>query len=377
MIKRFYDDLNHLVKPGKALVIFGPRRVGKTTLLRSYLDQTTLKYRLDSGENYVVADTLGSRDFDRIFQYVGDNELIAIDEAQHIEGIGTGLKIIVDHRPTVRVIATGSSSFDLSRNVGEPLTGRKTTILLYPLSQLELRDELSDYDLRLKLEEYLIFGSYPDVLVASTHEQKEAYLRETVDAYLLKDIFELDNVKSPRFLLDLLTLLAFQVGNEVSLNELAGTLGSNIRTISRYLDLLEKTFVITRLGSYSRNLRTEVRRHSKYYFLDNGIRNAVIRQFNPLQIRNDVGQLWENFIFTERLKKLAYKGIGSSWTSYFWRTYGQQEIDLIEEWGGRLEAYEFKWNEKKMPSAPVEWTAAYPQATFQVITTNNYLDFIA
>lgn len=376
MIPRYYDNLDDYIKPGKALVIYGPRQVGKTTLVRNHLLHTSLKYRLDSGENLAVLEVLGSQDFAAIRRYVGDNELIVVDEAQQIAGIGMALKIIVDQFPQVRVIATGSSSFDLARNVGEPLVGRKTTLQLYPIAQLELLKQMGNqFDLMQQLEDYLIFGSYPDTINATSWQAKARYLTELVDSYLLKDILTLDKVKSPKALRDLLKLLALQVGNEVSLNELGGQLGWDFKTVGRYLDLLEQCFVIVRLGGFSRNLRSEVTRKSKYYFLDTGVRNGILQQFNTLDLRNDGGHLWENFLVVERMKYRAYTNRYAN--AYFWRTYGQQEVDLIEDYDGKLHGYEFKWSGTKAPKVPREWKATYPDATYEVINRTNYLDFVA
>ena len=285
-----------------------------------------------------------------------------------------GLKIIVDQHPHVRVIATGSSSFDLAQRIGEPLVGRKKTLRLYPISQLELRnDGLNPYGLMQRQDDFLLYGSYPDTLNAATDAEKVAYLTDIVDSYLLKDILKLDNIKSPKALRDLLTLLALQIGNGVSLHELGQKLGWDIKTVDRYLYLLEECFVIVRLGGFSRNLRSEVTRKSKYYFLDTGIRNALLQQFNPLTMRSDTGALWENFLVTERLKYRSYRGRYGS--SYFWRNYSQQEIDLVEDYDGGLHAYEFKQSTKK-PAAPKDWRTAYPDATFEVIHPDNYLDFV-
>lgn len=375
MITRYYHDLDPYVQPGRVLVLYGPRQVGKTTLIRQYLDSTSLRYRLDSGENTSVQEVLGSRSFDQIADYVEGYDLIVIDEAQEIDGIGMGLKIIVDQHPHIRVIATGSSSFDLAQRIGEPLVGRKKTLRLYPISQLELRnDGLNPYDLRQKQDDFLLYGSYPDTLNATTDTEKVAYLTDLVDSYLLRDILKLDNIKSPKALRGLLTLLALQIGNEVSLSELGQKLGWDIKTVNRYLYLLEECFVIVRLGGFSRNLRSEVTRKSKYYFLDTGIRNAILQQFNPLAMRSDTGALWENFLVIERLKYRSYRGRYGS--SYFWRNYSQQEVDLIEDYDGSLHAYEFKQSTTKKATAPKDWLAAYPQATFETINPDNYLDFV-
>lgn len=373
MIKRAYN-LKELLKPKKVLVIYGPRRIGKTTLLEDYLTHSKLRYKLDSGDNIRTRQVLSSQDFQTILDYAAGYDLIAIDEAQQIPDIGMGLKIIVDHAPNTMVIATGSSSFDLAGAIGEPLTGRKTTITLYPLSQKELLSIHNRHELKERLEDFLVFGSYPEVITSRNKKDKIAILEEIVNSYLLKDILALDRIKGARVLLDLLKLLAFQVGSQVSFNELATQLKIDVKTVARYLDLLEKGFVIRRIGGFSRNLRKEIVSKAKYYFLDNGIRNAVISQFNPLDARNDVGILWENFLVVERLKKCAYQDIYG--TFYFWRTYDGQEIDLVEEREGKLFGYEFKWSDKKKEKVPKDWLISYDNAEFEVISRSNYLEFI-
>ena len=373
MLKRKYD-LKNLIAKNKVLVIYGPRRVGKTTLLNNFLKTVKLKYKLDSGDNIKTQDILSSQDFSRIIEYAGGYDLIAIDEAQQIPNIGMGLKILVDQIPDIQVIATGSSSFDLSQQIGEPLTGRKRTITLYPLSQKELNFKFNKYELREMLEDFLIFGTYPEVALAKDKNKKIEILNEIVNSYLIKDILSLERVKSPKLLMDLLKLLAFQVGSQVSLNELANQLNIDIKTVDRYLDLLEKGFVIRSIGGFSRNLRKEVKNKYKYFFMDNGIRNAVINQYNAVENRIDVGQLFENFIVMEREKKCSYDKIYRS--SYYWRTYEGKEIDLIEEYGGVLYGIEIKWSEKKKVSEPVEWKKNYNNAEFQIVNRSNYLDFI-
>jgi predicted AAA+ superfamily ATPase len=374
MFQRAYEPLDEYLQAGKVLVIYGPRRVGKTTLLQAYLTQTTLKYKLDSGDNIRTQQILSSQDFSQILPYVEGYDLLAIDEAQNIPNIGMGLKIIVDQVPGIKVIVTGSSSFELAGQVGEPLTGRKFTMSLYPLAQSELLSVHNRFELNEHLEDYLIYGTYPEVLLAPSKQVRLATLTEIADSYLLKDIFAFDRVKNSRTLLDLLKLLAFQIGSEVSHNELATQLGADVKTIQRYLDLLEKAFVIIRLGGFSRNLRQEVVNKSKYYFLDNGIRNAIIAQFNGLEQRNDIGALWENFMFIERLKYRTYRPLLAN--MYFWRTYDRQEIDLVEERGGNLYGYEFKWSSNKTISAPKNWVNTYSNATFEVIHKNNYQELI-
>lgn len=373
MITRYYGLVEPLLEPNKVLIIYGPRRVGKTTILNSFLQNTRLKYRLDFGENIRVQEILGSGDFEKIKEYVAGFDLIAIDEAQQIKNIGQGLKIIVDQIPGIKVVVTGSSSFDLANHVGEPLTGRKNTIIIYPFAQIELKESYNEFDLKQKLADFLIYGSYPDVFLAETKEKKIIVLNEIVDSYLLKDVLALDKIKKSKTLVDLVKLLALQIGSEVSLTELASQLNSNVRTIEKYIDVLEKGFIIASLGALKRNLRNEIRSKKKYYFYDNGIRNALLSQFGTFDARNDIGALWENFVFIERLKKRSYKKIFANY--YFWRTYEQKEIDLIEESNGRFYAYEFKW--KSGAPKPKSFLKNYPNSSFEVINRENYWNFLA
>ena len=373
MITRHYN-LEKEIQPGKVLLLTGARQVGKTTLLRNFLNQTNLKYKLDSGDNIRIQDLLGSQDFSRILPYAEGYELIAIDEAQNIPNIGTALKILIDECPGLRIIASGSASFELARQVGEPLTGRKKTCHLFPVAQAELLHDVNRHELREQLETFLIYGAYPEVVMATSNQEKERLLNELIDSYLLKDILALERVKSPRTLLDLLKLLAFQIGKEVSLNELATQLHIDVKTAGRYLDLLEKSYVLMRSTGFSRNLRNEVTSKHRYYFADNGIRNAVISQFNPLHLRDDIGLLWENFIVVERQKFLTYSG--HPVPLYFWRTYSQQEIDWIEDRDGQVFGYECKWSTKKRIRAPREWTTNYPNAEFLLVTPANGYDLI-
>ncbi len=374
MFKRAYEPLDNYLQANKVLVIYGPRRVGKTTILQSFLGKTGYKYKLDSGDNIRTQQILSSQDFSRILPYVEGYELLAIDEAQNIPNIGMGLKIIVDQTPDIRIIVTGSSSFELAGQVGEPLTGRKHTLSLYPMAQSELLSCCNRFELREKLADFLVFGTYPEVLTAFNQKTRIEVLTEIANSYLLKDILVFDRVRNSRTLLDLLKLLAFQVGKEVSFNELAVQLNTDVKTVQRYLDLLEKAFVVIRLGGFSRNLRKEITSKSKYYFVDNGMRNAIIAQFNALDMRNDTGALWENFMFMERLKYRAYQPQYAN--MYFWRTYDKQEIDLVEEYGGALHGYEFKWSPQKKPAAPGAWREGYPKASFTVIHSGNYQEFI-
>lgn len=373
MINRIYR-LEKLIKPGKVLVLYGPRRVGKTTLLEEFLKKTDLKYKIESGDNIRIQQLFSSKDPKKITEFAEGYKLIALDEAQQIPDIGTGLKILVDNIKGIYVIATGSSSFNLAGSVGEPLTGRKRTIVLYPFSQKELLKEYNRYELKENLENFLIFGTYPEVIMSKSKRAKIEVIEEIVNSYLFKDIFSLERIKSPKILLDLLKLLSFQIGNLVSLNELATQLKIDIKTVDRYLDLLEKTFVIKKITGYSKNLRKEITAKAKYYFIDNGIRNGIIRMYNPTEERNDCGVLWENFIVMERIKKHAYE-MKLPVSYYFWRTYDGKESDFVEEKNGKLHGYEIKWSEKRI-KIPDEWLKTYKNAEVKVINRENYLDYV-
>lgn len=363
------------LQPNKVVVLYGPRRCGKTTLIQHVLDKKKLKALLVSGEDIFVQQHLSSQSIEALRNFVGGHPLLIIDEAQKINNIGLNLKLMVDHIPGIRIIATGSSAFDLASQVGEPLTGRKYTLRLYPLSQSEITVTESDPSkTQANLETRLIYGSYPEVVLSSNHQTRELYLKEIVNSYLYKDILELDGLKHSDKLVRLLQLIAFQIGKEVSYNELGTQLAMSKNTVDRYLDLLEKAFVIYRLSGFSRNLRKEISKNSRYYFYDNGVRNALINNFNPLHLRDDLGMLWENYIVIERLKKQEYNKIHSN--NYFWRTYDQKEIDWIEERGGDLYGYEIKW-QKKSEKAPKEWLNTYKNTHYQVIDQSNYLKFIA
>lgn len=371
-IPRYYQNLGDYLESNKVLVIYGPRQVGKTTLLQCYLSQTGLKYKLDSGDNLKTQSIIGSQDFSQIMRYLKGYELYAIDEAQRVSGIGTGLKIIVDQIPGIKVIATGSSSFELSGQIGEPLVGRKRTLTLYPVSQSELKGVYNQFEIEERLSDFLIYGSYPAILTAD-YNKKVELLEELINSLLLKDILELEKVKSSKVLMDLLRLIAFQIGGEVSLTELGNQLGLDYKTVARYLDLFEKSFILYNLRGYSTNLRKEVTKKSKYYFYDNGIRNAIIYNFNPLNLRDDVGKLWENFMVAERLKTQEYRGMYSN--NFFWRTWDKQEVDWLEEKDGGLFGYEFKFTNQNS-KGKLSFTKLYPKAEFQVVTTKNYLDFV-
>jgi len=366
--------LEALVRPGRVVVLYGPRRVGKTTLIRQYVQQHSgARSLLVTGEDITVRQYLESQSVDTLKSFVGGRTTLIIDEAQSIHAIGLNLKLLVDHLPDLRVIATGSSSFDLAKQTGEPLTGRKLTLLLLPLAQLELNEVEAPHETRARLEQRLLYGSYPEVVLTEANEERELYLRELVSSYLFKDILELEDVRHSEKLRRLLQLLAFQIGKDVSVTELGTQLGMSRNTVDRYLDLLEKVFVIYSRSGFSRNLRKEITKSRRYYFVDNGIRNALISNFNPLALRDDAGALWENYVCGERLKANLYRG--RTVQSHYWRTYDQQELDLVEETGGQLTGIEMKWAPGTY-RCPTAWAKAYPDASFQAIHRDNYLPFI-
>ena len=373
MYKRIYGNLQKLLKKGKVIVIYGPRRVGKTTLVGNFIKNTKLKCKFVSGDNIETRNVLSSQSSETIGKYIEGYQLIAIDEAQRIPNVGLGLKILVDNFPDIFVVITGSASLDLSYKVGEPLVGRKYTYYLYPLWVGELSEGKNRYELSREKEDRIIFGSYPEVLNAKTDSERIQILEENIASYLFKEIIEIEQIGNTKLLLDLLKLVAFQVGNEVSLTELGKSLGIDKKTVQRYLSLFEQSFILFNLRGYSRNLRKEVTRKSKYYFWDNGIRNAVIKNFNNLNTRDDTGALWENYLVAERLKKQEYRKIYSN--NYFWRTWEGQEIDWVEERNGKLFGFEFKWSNKKA-KAPTQWIATYANASFEVVNQDNFLEFI-
>jgi len=362
-----------LAKTSKIVLIFGPRQAGKTTLVKEVLASLPGKKLEINADELRYVDTLSSRNLDRLKQLVSGYDLLFLDEAQRVPEIGINLKLLHDHLPELRIIATGSSSLDLASKVREPLTGRTRTYQLMPLAISELAHHFNRYELNAKLEDLLLFGGYPEVFSLESKQDKMEYLREMTLSYLFKDVLEVGAIKYTPKLRDLVRMLAYQVGSEVSINELCKSLQLHRDIVNNYLDLLEKSFVIIRLGGYHRNLRKEITRHNKIYFCDLGIRNAIIENFNPLDRRDDGGKLWENFLITERMKTQSYRRIASNY--YFWRTYGHAEIDFIEEKEGKLFGYEFKFS-SKLAKAPSSWGETYPESSFEVVNRDNYLDFL-
>jgi predicted AAA+ superfamily ATPase len=363
------------LRPNKVLMLLGPRRSGKTAFIKDYLKTVDpTKTLVLNGEDLVDAALLQERSVANYSRLLADKDLLVIDEAQHIPEMGLILKLIVDSIEGIQVIATGSSAFDLHQQVGEPLVGRQNTLFMYPLAQMEF-SKIEDFKTTIeKREERLIFGGYPELIQYPDWKDKEDYLYQIMNDYLLKDILMVDGIKNSNKLYALLRLIAFQVGKEVSLEELGKQLGMSKNTVERYLDLLSKVFVIFRIGGFSRNLRKEIVKSTRWYFYDNGVRNAIIQNFNRLDLRADVGELWENYLAIERRKYQSYNEIRC--TNYFWRTYDQQEIDWVEEEGDQLRAFEFKYQLSKPPKAPAAWAKAYPNASYEVIHQSNYLNWI-
>lgn len=373
MIPRILDTLlQEKLNKGKALILLGPRQVGKTTLLKKLAGKLDNVLWLNA-DNFEVQSLFDTPSSSRFRSIIGNHKVVVIDEAQRISNIGLKLKTIIDELPDIQVIASGSSSFDLANEINEPLTGRKFEFRLFPLSFEEMSRHIGLLNELNLIKHRMVYGYYPDVVVNSGDEKE--LLKLLADSYLLKDLLVWDKIKKSDKLIKLLQALAFQIGNEVSYHELGKTVGLNSETVESYIQLLEKSFIIIRIGSLSRNLRSELKKSKKIYFLDNGIRNAVIGNYNHIELRNDTGALWENFLISERLKYISYNKIYAN--SYFWRTHAQQEIDYIEEREGSLYAFEFKWSETSKARIPKTFSNAYPEAICKIITPANVEEFIA
>ncbi len=368
-------EFHKKVLPNKVLILLGARRVGKTHLIKNYLQSLPSETYLQlNGEDKNNVNLLKERSVTNYKRLLANVNLLVIDEAQNIPDIGMILKLIVDSIEGIKIIATGSSVFDLSNNLGEPLVGRKNTMYLFPLSQIEFSEQENYKQTIENLEQRLLFGSYPELEQYEDWESKEDYIAEIINSYLLKDILIFEGIKHSDKVYDLLRLIAFQIGQEVSLLELATQLQISKNTVANYLDLLCKVFVLFKVEGFSRNLRKEVVKSSRWYFYDNGIRNGIINNFNKIENRNDIGALWENYLASERIKKQHYKKIRTN--NYFWRTYDQQELDWLEEKGDNLAGFEFKWNQNRKSKIPTAFAKAYPEASYKVINKDNYLEFI-
>lgn len=361
------------IKQQYVVLLYGARRVGKTILTEIIEKKYKGRVTRMNGESDTTAQLFRPRTESNYRQVLADTDLLIVDEAQAVEDIGAILKFVVDNVPQVAVIATGSSSLELQNSVGEPLVGRATGYHLYPFSFEELSKAEGRIGLMSKKEELLIYGGYPELQKIENHRQKERYLTDLANAYLLKDILSIEGIKNSNKMMSLLKLIALQMGSELSYDELGRQLGLSRNTVEKYMDLLTKTFVLYRLPAYSRNARNEVTKAGKWYFRDNGIRNAIIGNFKPIGIREDVGVLWEAYLISERIKKRENHGERANF--YFWRNYSGVEVDLIEEYDGGLNAFEFKWG-KKQPKVPKSFAEAYPEATYKVVNQENYLEFL-
>lgn len=353
----------------KVIILYGPRQAGKTTLMDLLkADIKNGRVLVYNGDDLDVQNLFGSPSLDLLKKAVGDCQYLFIDEAQRIPNIGLSLKLIHDNL-NIKILASGSSSFDLANKLNEPLTGRSITFHLYPLALAEIPPSPVLPQLRT-LEKFLRFGMYPKVIITEDEVEKEKYLYQLLNNYLYKDVLMFENIRKPKKIIDLLSLLALQIGKEVSVAELATQLKLSQPIVEKYLDVLEKMFVIINLRGFSRNLRKEITKTSKYYFMDLGLRNVLLRNFNPLDLRPDTGEMFENWFIVERIKALSNAGKYANF--YFWRTYDQKEIDLIEERDGKLIGYECKWSIDKTPKPPKEWLATYSNASYQIINRDNF-----
>jgi predicted AAA+ superfamily ATPase len=371
--KRKYETIENYLRKGKVNLLYGPRRVGKTALIKQLLSKKKSSIFIGEGDDIQLRNILSSNDKSKLMMAFANYNYIFIDEAQRIPDVVWGLKILIDNLPETTIIASGSSSFVLSTMVGAPLTGRSITNMLYPISISELKDQFGGMHIIQNLESFLVYGMYPEAMTTSSDGDKVSYLNELRNSYLLKDILELENIRNSDKIFDLLRMLAYQIGDEVSLNELGNALQLSKNTIARYIDLLEKSFIIKKIGGFSRNLRKEITKTSRYYFYDNGIRNSIINNFNPIEHRNDINMLWENFMVMERLKKQEYEKMASN--NYFWRTYDKKEVDFVEEREGKLFGYEFKWNTKKTKIQQV-WLDTYENSSFEIVSRDNFMEFV-
>ncbi len=373
MIKRLLQPLigENLFK-GKAIVILGSRQVGKSTLLSMISQELSNKILFLNCDNNDIKKQLSEPEINELRRIIGKNEIVFVDEAQRVLNIGLTLKLIKDQMPEVQLIVTGSSSLDLSNLVNEPLTGRKFEYQLFPVSFQELSNHFGYLEAKRNLNQYLVFGTYPDVINHPGNEPE--VLSNLVSSYLFKDVFIYQDIRKPEFIEQLLEALAFQMGSEVSFNELAQLLKSDPHTVQRYISLLEKAFIIFRLRSFSRNVRNELKKSRKIYFYDNGVRNAILGNFSPIDSRTDRGVLWENFFIAERMKHLHYHKVYAK--RYFWRTAQQMEIDYLEERDGKISAYEIKWNSNKKYKFPTTFTKNYPNADCFLVHPGNFQDFM-
>jgi len=369
--RKIQSSVEKALFKGKIVIIYGARQVGKTTLVKEIQEKYPDKASYFNCDEIDIRQALTDKTSTELKEFLGNNKLVILDEAQRVKNIGLTLKLIVDNFPEIQIIATGSSSFDLAGEISEPLTGRKREFYLYPLSLEELATVYTKIELDRTLERRIIFGMYPEIIGGNTDTEEK--LGSLAQSYAYKDVLQYQNIKNPEILEKLLQALALQISNEVSYNELASLVGADKNTISSYIQILEKAFIIFRLRPFSRNLRNELKKLRKIYFYDTGMRNALIKNLNPLDLRQDVGALWENFMISERIKFNSNNS--QNLNNYFWRTLQKQEIDYIEDYKGKLAGFEFKWKKNKF-KIPKAFTEAYPESTVGVVNKENYKTFV-
>ncbi|QBN19135.1 ATP-binding protein [Flavobacterium nackdongense] len=367
------DLILQKLQPNKVIVLLGARRVGKTELIKKLIekvDEKVLFLNGDDIESHSLLEIQSTANFKRL---LGDTKFLIIDEAQEIPAIGKKLKLMVDTIQDLKVLVSGSSAFEINNQLGEPLVGRMKTINLYPIAQMEFSKTENFLDTRNNLEDRLLLGSYPELSHITNREAKISYLKELVNTQLLRDIFVFEGIKKRDKIIALLQIVAFRIGSELSLESIGRDLQISKNTVEKYLDLFSKVFIIYSVSGFSRNRDNEITKMKKWYFVDNGVRNAIINSFNPLNMREDVGKLWENYLNSERIKKMSYTQ--NFVYHYFWRTHTKQEIDRIEEKNEQLAAFEYKYGKAKA-KIPPEFAKSYPEATFEIINQDNYLDYI-
>ncbi|WP_366185719.1 ATP-binding protein [Flavobacterium ovatum] len=367
------DLILQKLQPNKVIVLLGARRVGKTELIKMLIekvDEQVLFLNGDDIETHNLLEIQSTANFKRL---LGDTKILIIDEAQEIPSIGKKLKLMVDTIEGLKILVTGSSAFEINNQIGEPLVGRMKTLHLYPISQIEYSKTENFLQTKNNLEDRLILGSYPELSQISNREDKINYLKELVNTQLLRDIFAFEGIKKRDKIIALLQIVAFRTGSELSLESVGRDLQISKNTVEKYLNLFTKVFIIYSVSGFSRNRDNEITKMKKWYFVDNGIRNAIINSFNPLNMREDVGKLWENYLNSERIKKMSYTE--NFVNEYFWRTHTKQEIDRIEEKNEHLSAFEYKYGKAKS-KAPTEFVKSYPDASFEIINQDNYLDYI-
>lgn len=368
-----YHLVQKKLQPNKVVVLLGARRVGKTKLLEEVISNLQEKYIFLNGDDIQTHQLLEVQSTANFKRFLGETKFLIIDEAQEIPSIGRKLKLMVDTIPDLKILITGSSAFEVNNQIGEPLVGRMKTISLFPIAQIEFSKNENYLETIGNLESRLLFGSYPEVSNIINLEEKVEYLKELVNNQLLRDIFAFEGIKKRDKIISLLQIVAFRVGSELSLEKIGNELQISKNTVEKYLDLFSKVFIMYNVSGYSKNRDNEITKMKKWYFFDNGIRNAIINSFNPLNMREDAGKLWENYLNSERIKKLSYQE--NHVFDYFWRTHTKQEIDRIEVKNEQLAAFEYKFGKAKT-KIPTEFAKSYPDASFEVINQENYLDYI-